>query len=148
MRRIDPRYMEIGKSSRDPRLSVAPLRKIQAAKRRSESISTASRTGSPSPEKSLNAEEPVPNAIIVQPERARAAIDTFRLNVIVHSSVCAISRKGKFWAPNTKTVGPGVAAAHIVPQIHWHTYPLSHSNYIANKDNSRELQDAWLATWG
>ncbi|KUI64046.1 hypothetical protein VM1G_10808 [Cytospora mali] len=147
MRRVDPRYMEIGESSQDPRLSVAPLRKIQAVKRRSESISTASPTASSSPAKSISAEEPIPNAILVQPEKARAAIENFRPNVIVHSSVCALSGKGKFWAPN-KTVGPGVEAAHIVLQIHWHTYPLSQSNYVANKDNSQQLQDAWLSTWG
>lgn len=104
--------MEIGRSSQDPRLSVVPLRETRAAERRSESISTVSQTSSSSSTKSINIEEPVPNAIIIQPERARAAINNFRLEVILDSSVCAISGKGKFWAPS-KRVGPGVEAKLI-----------------------------------
>ncbi|KUI73128.1 hypothetical protein VM1G_08899 [Cytospora mali] len=113
-RRIDARYIEIGKQPQDNRLIIAPLRRI--AKRRSESISSVSRTTSSSPAKTINTEEPIPR-LIISLDQARSEIESFRSKVILRSTTCAISGKGKSWCAS-RMVGPGIKAAHIVPQFH------------------------------
>lgn len=143
--RADPRYQEIGKQSQDDRLSMAPLRRITPLKRRSTSSSTASRAASPSPAKSYNLDEPIPR-VVIHPDVARPYIANFRSNVLANSSTCIITGMGKSWF-NSGIVGPGIEAAHIVPQVHWNTYPVDDNGCIADIDKVNELQTAWLSTW-
>lgn len=49
-------------------------------------------------------------------------IDDFRINFLANAATCVVSRKGKSWSGGV--TGPGIEAAHIVPQIHWNTCPV------------------------
>lgn len=51
------------------------------------------------------------------PEEAYPYIDSFRTNILANCCTCVISGKGKSWFLGG-TVGPGIEAAHILPQIH------------------------------
>lgn len=144
-RRADPRYQEIGKQSQDDRLAMVPLRRFATLKRRSTSTSTT-RTASPSPAKTDDTDEPIIPKVIISPEEARPFINEFRSNVLANSGTCVISSKGKSWFLGG-IVGPGIEAAHIVPQVQWNTYPIYDDGRIADTDKVDELQTAWLSTW-
>ncbi|KUI70963.1 hypothetical protein VM1G_06570 [Cytospora mali] len=139
-RRTDPRYLEIGKQSLES-FGLAPLRK----KRRSASGSTLSQTSSPSPTKTdIPDEVYLPRTEVISQDEARPYIDSFRSDVLAVSDTCVITGKGKTWF--SRLVGPGIEAAHIVPQIQWNTFPLDSDNNVAGS-NPQKLRRAWLATW-
>ncbi|KUI74466.1 hypothetical protein VM1G_10187 [Cytospora mali] len=160
MLRVDPRYLEIGKQSQDERLSTAPLRRIAGLKRRSTSISSLSQSATSSPLRTsrdepilsptrTSGDEPIPQTIIEQ-SYARSLINSFRSDTLANSSTCVITGKGKLWF-DSGNAGPGIEVAHIIPQIHWNTYPLDPDLYdgrqMANPDDASELKSSWEATW-
>ncbi|KUI64361.1 hypothetical protein VM1G_11151 [Cytospora mali] len=148
---FDPRYLEIGKQCLDERLSLVPLRRIMAVKRRTTSASPLSR--SPSPAKAnlshspspTRSDEPIPRTVISVDE-ARPYINDFRSNVLANQRCCAISGKGKSWVTDGG-VGPGIKAAHIIPQLHWNTFPVDDDRAIASLSDISLLKRAWISTW-
>ncbi|KUI73262.1 hypothetical protein VM1G_09062 [Cytospora mali] len=139
-RRVDPRYLEIGKQSQDS-ISIAPVRK----KRQSISSSIVSCNSSPSPIKTEDLDEVcLPRSEVISSERARPIIDTFRATILAAGNTCVITDRGKPWSFSV-AAGTGLEAAHVVPQIHWNTYPVDNNGRVAKTD--RELSVAWLSTW-
>ncbi|KAG6354878.1 hypothetical protein INS49_003959 [Diaporthe citri] len=145
--RYDPRYLDIGKKFTDPRIPTVPLRKIAGTKRRNSSSATASisNTTSASPGRATTADDEVP-ASIISFEEARPRINAFRSNVLANGYICAFSGMGKSWLPGG-VAGPGVEAAHVVPHLHWHTYPFDDEMRVADINNPIEMKQVWQRTW-
>ncbi|KUI73387.1 hypothetical protein VM1G_08932 [Cytospora mali] len=141
--RHEPRYQAIGKQSRDERLAMVPLRKAGHLKRRRVSSSAASWATSPPPAKMMSLDEPIPVSV-VSAEKAHSLIDSFRDNVFSSCQTCVFS--GTSFLLGTVT-GPGIEAAHIVPPVHWNTYPIGEDGHIASVDMPDQLGLAWRCTW-
>ncbi|KUI57623.1 hypothetical protein VP1G_04971 [Cytospora mali] len=144
--RHEPRYHAIGKQSQDERLAMVPLRKVGNSKRRSipSSSSAASWAAtSPPPAKMMNLDEPIPVSV-VSAERARTLIEAFRDSVFYSCRTCVFSGKSFFLG---YLAGPGIEAAHIVPPVHWNTYPVGEDGSIASVDKPDQLESAWKCTW-
>ncbi|KUI63904.1 hypothetical protein VM1G_10596 [Cytospora mali] len=141
--RSDPRYLEIGKQSHES-FGLAPMRK----KRRSTSSPTVSRNSSPSNTQTDTPDDLqicLPRTELISLDKARPIIDSFRNNVLSNTTTCVVSGKGKSWC-GSRLTGPGIEAAHIVPQVHWNTYPVDiDGRIVANTPN--KLRSAWLSTW-
>jgi hypothetical protein len=145
--RHDPRYLEIGRKFADPRVPTVPLRRMAGMKRRSSSsvsISMSNNT-SASPAGTTGTEDELPPTIISF-EEARPRIDAFRSNVLTNGYTCAFSGIGKSWLFGG-VAGPGIEAAHVVPQLHWHTYPCDDTMRVADINKPSEMKQAWLRTW-
>ena len=80
---------------------------------------------------------------------ARKTTEAFGANCTTLSDVCAVTGMGKPWVPFS--VGLGLQACHIVPQKHYHLYPLSGSGSgftdKAWDSDAQSLTKAWYATW-
>ncbi|GAB0139179.1 hypothetical protein EsDP_00007392 [Epichloe bromicola] len=70
----------------------------------------------------------------------------FRTSCLVESNRCAVSGKGRGWCASS-AVGPGVQACHIVPQQHYHIYPLPEPFSSEHRYSPRRLREAWRRTW-
>ncbi|KUI63341.1 hypothetical protein VM1G_11243 [Cytospora mali] len=136
-RRVDPRYLEIGKVSLDERHLNYQTRN-SSSKRRSTS---SSRTISLSPTRTDTTDTEIPFS--VPPGEGRSAIRNFRPSVFRNCTGCIFTGDGYFeglpW--------PGLEAAHIVPQSQWHTYPINEKKDMANPDAGDQLGLAWRGTW-
>lgn len=53
---------------------------------------------------------------------------------------------GKSWLPGG-VAGPGIEAAHVVPHLHWHTYPFDDNMRVADVNNPIEMKQVWQRTW-
>ncbi|KAH8761670.1 hypothetical protein F5883DRAFT_500103 [Diaporthe sp. PMI_573] len=145
--RHDPRYLEIGRKFADPRVPTVPLRRMAGTKRRSSSSVSVSmsNTTSASPARTTGTEDELPPTIISF-EEARPRMDAFRSNVLTNGYTCAFSGMGKSWLPGG-VAGPGIEAAHVVPQLHWHTYPCDDTMRVADINKPSEMKQVWLRTW-
>lgn len=148
-RRRDPRYLPIRKKCTDERLQTAPLRNSKKRKASSDSGPTHSSARSSSQVTSdigtESRDEEVP-AQIIPVEKARPLVDKFRANVLTGGAHCAVTGKGDSWL-GTGNIGPGIEAAHIVPQCHWNTYPIDEGQRVADRDAKQQLEQAWRLTW-
>lgn len=79
-------------------------------------------------------------------EDAHQIMAAFRTSCLVESDRCAVSGKGRGWY-SSPAVGPGVQACHIVPQQHYHIYPLSEAYISEPRYSHRRLREAWRRTW-
>lgn len=71
-------------------------------------------------------------------------MNSFRDDVWKQSGYgCAITREGNLKG----SPSPGIEAAHIVPQSHWHVFPMSDGQDIADPGNDTDLVYAWKGTW-
>lgn len=80
---------------------------------------------------------------------ARQTIARFRANCLVAADRCAVSGKGRSWCLSP-AVGPALQACHIIPQQHYHLYPVEEDR--GNEDDeieysSQRLRLAWQRTW-
>jgi hypothetical protein len=142
-RRIDPRYLPIGKASDDPFIKTVPIR---GKKRARTTSSSPSRSASPTKgSEEIGDDDGFPETIIPKEEAAQI-ITEFRQNVIsAGNSRCAVTGKGRAWWAGD-CIGPGVQAAHIVPQVHWNVYP-DKDQGVASLEDISVLRDAWTQTW-
>ncbi|KUI70667.1 hypothetical protein VM1G_06315 [Cytospora mali] len=102
-----------------------------------------SRDTSSSPTRMSDMDALVPDAII-DSKTARSIISDFWPAVITRHRACVFSGQGRALSMS-KPIGPGIEAAHIIPQIHWPTCPLEGGG-IANRENVGELLSAWTNT--
>ncbi|KAH8744991.1 hypothetical protein F5883DRAFT_588344 [Diaporthe sp. PMI_573] len=140
-RRNDPRYLPIGKASDDPFIKTVPIR---GKKRLRTASSSPSRSASPTKgSEEIGDDDGFPETIIPKEEAAQT-ISEFRQNVIsAGNSRCAVTGKGSAWWAGD-CIGPGVQAAHIVPQVHWNVYPdkdqgVAAIDWLQLGDNGRGL---------
>ncbi|KAI0433447.1 hypothetical protein F5Y09DRAFT_73915 [Xylaria sp. FL1042] len=156
VRRRDPRYLPPNKTPSDPRLTLMPLRrKIQA---RSQSPPKRSASGSVSPRKSGSDGADnneldsmlAPTGMDIDVNEAKRVINDFRSSCLNRATCCAVSGEGEPWCPGPP-IGPGVQACHIVPQHHYHLYPIIGSQCNDEErpveESPRRLQEAWQSTW-
>ncbi|KAF5592022.1 uncharacterized protein FSUBG_10326 [Fusarium subglutinans] len=102
-----------------------PLRK--KLKARSVSPSKQSASGSISPTTELDEEfENVvaPASLEIDLDEARKVANEFRSSCLSRAISCAFSGEGESWCPGPP-VGPGIQACHIIPQHHYHVYPVT-----------------------
>ncbi|KAJ8122012.1 hypothetical protein O1611_g9951 [Lasiodiplodia mahajangana] len=86
-----------------------------------------------------------PKNLEINEEAAKRTQSSFRHNCLLRGTFCAVSRQGESWCLAT-SVGPGIQACHIVPQIQYHLYPTGDD--ITTIDTSpRGLITAWEKTW-
>jgi hypothetical protein len=123
-RRRDRRYLPPNKTPSDPKLTVMPLRK--KLKARSVSPGKRSASGSTSPTKEVDDEfENVvaPASMEIDLDEARKVTNEFRSSCLNRATSCAVSGEGESWCPGPP-IGPGIQACHIIPQHHYHVYPV------------------------
>ncbi|RSL80239.1 hypothetical protein CEP52_017416 [Fusarium oligoseptatum] len=151
--RRDERYLPPNKASRDPQVARLPYRKTIRPSRASQSPPKRSASGSVSPTKDLgriNEAEDVeglvaPPSLDIPLEQARQTMAAFRTSCLAASTTCAVTGKGRSWYFNP-SVGPAVQACHIVPQQHYHVYPVP-TSIQENRQSPRRLRQAWDCTW-
>ncbi|KAI0113729.1 hypothetical protein GGR51DRAFT_556879 [Nemania sp. FL0031] len=86
-----------------------------------------------------------PKNLEVNREAAKRIQTSFRHNCLLRGTSCAVSRQGESWCLAT-SVGPGIQACHIVPQIQYHLYP-SDDDITTIDTSPRGLITAWEKTW-
>ncbi|KAK2666708.1 HNH nuclease [Fusarium oxysporum f. sp. vasinfectum] len=85
---------------------------------------------------------PEPN---IPREQAVQTINSFRASCLAANVACVVTGKGRSWY-NNPSVGPGLHACHIVPQIHYHVYPVP-ASIADSRESPRRLKEAWKRTW-
>ncbi|KAM0420357.1 hypothetical protein ACHAPT_011899 [Fusarium lateritium] len=78
-------------------------------------------------------------------DTARQTMASFRNSCLSGTARCAVTAKGRSWYMNP-TVGLGVEACHVVPQQHYHVYPVPRS-FPEGRYDPRRLRAAWERTW-
>ncbi|KAK7430486.1 hypothetical protein QQZ08_003005 [Neonectria magnoliae] len=138
-RRHEPRYLPPKKASSDARFAAFPLRKTARMRRTSQSPSkrSASGSGSISPSKGDDEDEAVDD--MVAPPKLNIA-ETYARQIIA-----------SFRASPSALVpahGPALQACHIVPQQHYHLYPVP-GFHDGPEDlvSPRRLAAAWERSW-
>ncbi|KAK1827726.1 hypothetical protein QBC39DRAFT_419140 [Podospora conica] len=152
-RRYEARYLPPNKPSNDPRVAVYPTRRTAKAvspSKRSASGSV-SRSRSLSPNKPENDDEQNLGGILIPDpavplDEARQEIDKFRSRCLTGGAACAITGLGKSWCASP-AIGPAIQAAHIVPQLHYHLYPIGIGPSIPDPNDANQLRAAWFRTW-
>ncbi|KJK73665.1 hypothetical protein H634G_11083 [Metarhizium anisopliae BRIP 53293] len=154
--RRDERYLPPNKASGDSRFSRLPYRKTIRPTRGSQSPPKRSASGSVSPTKNIESNVEVADAedvtdMVAPPtfdipfEQAHQTMAAFRTSCLAASTKCAVTGKGRSWYMNP-SVGPAVQACHIVPQQHYHVYPVP-SSFGDSRYSPRRLREAWNRTW-
>lgn len=142
-RRVDPRYLEIGSKSTDERHAGFPTRASSQARTPSlKRSASSSQTTSLSPSRTdTTVADDIPS-VIASPD-ARRIIKAFPSSVFeLCNEGCVISGKGIL----RRLAGPGLEAAHIVPQSQWNTFPIDGQS-MADPGVVDQLQLAWRNTW-
>lgn len=141
-RRYDPRYLMPNKGSSDSKIAGKML-KACSPKR--------SRSGFYSPTRDLDDNDIegidmlAPKNLEINEEAAKRTQDNFRHNCLLRGNSCAVSHQGESWCL-AASVGPGIQACHIVPQIQYHLYPIG-DDVTAIDTSPRGLITAWEKTW-
>lgn len=154
MRQDDQRYMEIGSKSTDARLPDFPTRSSTPTRSLSQyRIASQSRTSSLKRESTHSSRSPSPSRTVatipdelssVTPEVRRGMNKTMRdfaANVFQYCTECIITGKGNYY----NTQGPGLEAAHVVPQSQWNVFPIDGG--LPDPTDLAQLKLAWLGTW-
>ncbi|OAA65096.1 hypothetical protein LEL_10543 [Akanthomyces lecanii RCEF 1005] len=157
-RRRHPAYLPHNRTPSDSRLNVMPLRRRVKARSQSPPKRTASGATSPGkPTDDADGEYDnmvAPASMGIDMDEARRAVNDFRMACVNRATnpCCAVSGDGAPWCPG-QPIGPGVQACHIVPQQHYHLYPVTNSAPPAFEgdgsieDSPRRLREAWQNTW-
>lgn len=85
---------------------------------------------------------------------AKRVMSEFRMACLNQATCCAVSGDGEPWCPG-QPLGPGIQACHIIPQRHYHLYPVTNttieafasSSHQAIQASPRRLREAWQNTW-
>ncbi|KAH6975569.1 hypothetical protein EDB80DRAFT_309594 [Ilyonectria destructans] len=156
--RRDDRYLPPNKGSKDPGFSRLPYRKTVRPTRGSQSPPKRSVSGSVSPTKDVRSNPQdaggdddvaslvAPPTMDIPIETARQTMTAFRTSCLVASGKCAVTGKGRSWCV-TPAIGPALQACHIVPQQHYHVYPVPMAFTNDSRYSARRLREAWDRTW-
>ncbi|KAI1287737.1 hypothetical protein F5Y03DRAFT_114280 [Xylaria venustula] len=91
-----------------------------------------------------------PTGMDIDVTEAKRVINDFRSSCLKRATCCAVSGEGEPWCLGPP-IGPGVQACHIVPQHHYHLYPIVGGQYNDEEtpveESPRRLQEAWQNTW-
>ncbi|KPM37528.1 hypothetical protein AK830_g9067 [Neonectria ditissima] len=149
--RRDERYLPPNKPSTDRRFARFQYRKtIRPRGSQSPPKRPASGSASPTKDPASNQIEDVTDLVAppdfdIPIDTARQTMASFRNSCLSGTARCAVTGKGRSWYMNP-TVGLGVQACHIVPQQHYHVYPVP-SSFPESRFDSRRLRAAWDRTW-
>ncbi|KAF1733671.1 hypothetical protein CRV24_005199 [Beauveria bassiana] len=156
-RRRHPAYLLCNKIPSDSHVSIMPLRrKLKASRSQCPTKRTA--PGSNSSWKTPGEADTVtdeyadmlaPASMDLDVDEAKRVMNEFRAACIDRATCCAVSGRGEPWCPGQR-IGPGVQACHIVPQQHYHVYPVKRGNppdSAAVENSTRRLYEAWQRTW-
>ncbi|KAM3513533.1 hypothetical protein MY11210_002820 [Beauveria gryllotalpidicola] len=154
-RRRHPAYLPHDKTPADSGLNM-PLRpKVKARSQLplKRTTSGAASPGNPTDDADGDFDNVVvPASIDIDMDEARRVVNEFRMACIGLATCCAVSGDGEPWCPG-QPIGPGIQACHIVPQQHYHLYPVPDSATSPSggdgtiKDSPRRLLKAWQYTW-
>ncbi|KAM3433127.1 hypothetical protein MY4824_006182 [Beauveria thailandica] len=156
-RRRHPAYLPYNKTPSDSRLSIMPLRrKLKASRSQSPPKRTVSGSSTPAklPEGTDAATDEyadmlAPATMNLDIDEAKRVINDFRAACIDQATCCAVSGDGEAWCPGQR-IGPGVQACHIIPQQHYHLYPVERGSTFDSVDvenSTRRHYEAWQHTW-
>ncbi|EXK76180.1 hypothetical protein FOQG_19062 [Fusarium oxysporum f. sp. raphani 54005] len=144
--RRDERYLPSNKESKNPQFARLPYRRDVRRPRATTPSPTKSGSSSPAkdPAEDISAvvAPPEPN---IPREQAVQTINSFRASCLAANVACVVTGKGRSWY-NNPSVGPGLHACHIVPQIHYHVYPVP-ASIADSRESPRRLKEAWKRTW-
>ncbi|PNY23259.1 Uncharacterized protein TCAP_06814 [Tolypocladium capitatum] len=148
--RRDDRYLPPNKGSKDPGFTRLPCRKTTRLTRSSQSPPKRSASSSirsnPQDAGSDEVESLVaPPMMDIPIEIARQTKTAFRSSCLTASVMCAVTGKGRSWCINPP-FGPALQACHIVPQQHYHVYPVP-TFTSASRYSATRLREAWERTW-
>ncbi|KAG8410246.1 hypothetical protein J3458_017962 [Metarhizium acridum] len=150
VRRRDARYLPPNRTPSDPRLAVMPLRRKLKARSQSPPKRPASGSNSPTKEASDEFDDMLaPATMNIDIDEAKRVTNDFRSSCLNRATSCAVSGEGESWCPGPP-IGPGIQACHIVPQQHYHLYPVSSGladGDVPIEESPRRLQEAWRSTW-
>ncbi|KAK5995255.1 hypothetical protein PT974_03654 [Cladobotryum mycophilum] len=136
-------YQPINKKSNDATISSFPFR------RRSVSPRKRSKSGSVTPNDGVEDDASAIAPSSIDSNLARIRMTSFRDVTMLRHDRCAITGLGKPWPGGS--VRLGIHACHIVPQIHYHVYPLSMAYLDPEsppiQSSRRMLEEQWNATW-
>ncbi|KID64118.1 uncharacterized protein G6M90_00g066030 [Metarhizium brunneum] len=125
VRRRDARYLPPNRTPSDPRLAVMPLRRKLQARPQSPAKRPASDPNSPTKEAPDEFDDMLaPATMNIDPDEAKRFTNEFRSSCLNRATSCAVSGQGESWCPGPP-IGPGIQACLIVPQQHYHLYPVS-----------------------
>ncbi|KUI69870.1 hypothetical protein VM1G_04948 [Cytospora mali] len=130
--RRDPRYMELGQVSTDPRFALVSVRSMK----RSSSVASGVTTSSPARSEVVQGSAPLGFPATV----ARQYLSNFRDTVLSWGTVCSISGTGR--TPGFNREQPGIEAAYIIPRTQWPTTPNRFGN-LGNPDSEIDRHEAW-----
>ncbi|TRX98063.1 hypothetical protein FHL15_001273 [Xylaria flabelliformis] len=178
VRRIDPRYLPSNQNPCDPAIGeYLSRRQLKAYSQRKRG-----RSGRSSHNKQVTDDEDdvelesmlAPADLNIDRQAAKAYQDLFRSGCVDLQLPCAVSGQGRSWWGD---IGPAIDACHIVPQLHYHLYPIKDSDVFhvndmdttvdeekaeeqtldeqaaevaeqrAAEKRSLKLAEAWFATW-
>ncbi|KAM3509776.1 hypothetical protein MY11210_006179 [Beauveria gryllotalpidicola] len=140
-----PSYLPYNKTHSDPRLSVTPLRRKLKARSQSPPKRSAGQPDDSEDDNYTNMLAPA--SLEIDMDSAKKQVSYFRMACIAQATCCAVSGDGEPWS-SIQPIGPGVQACHIVPQQHFHLYPMNDDNGDGTLDDSaRRLCQAWHMTW-
>lgn len=156
--RIDCRYLPPNKVSTDPAFAIFPYRRKVGTSQGS--VSSSKRTASGSVSRANDISNPLTDSggdddltsLVTPPASdltlaaSRQAMARFREAGLVGSVVCAVTGKGRSWCA-CPPMGPALQVCHIVPQQHYHVYPLPGDSGADNRNSPRLLREAWERTW-
>lgn len=143
--------------SKDPGFTRLPYRKTMRPTGGSQSPPKRSGSGSVSPTKDIRsnlqdaggdddvASLVAPLTMDVPIEIARQTMTAFRTSCLIASSKCAVTGKDRSWCV-TPAIGPTLQACHIVPQQHYHVYPVPMTFTGDSRYSARRLREAWGRT--
>ncbi|OAA56398.1 hypothetical protein ISF_07466 [Cordyceps fumosorosea ARSEF 2679] len=126
-----PSYLPYNKTQSDPRLSIMPLRRKLKARSQSPPKRSAGLTSPSKPDDGDGDDDYAnmiaPASLDINMDSAKKQVSDFRMECIAQSTCCAVSGDGEPWS-SIQPIGPGVQACHIVPQQHFHLYPMEDGN--------------------
>ncbi|KAL8354327.1 hypothetical protein RB601_003945 [Gaeumannomyces tritici] len=152
-------YLPINQKSNDPAVTAFPFRRrgsVSPSKRsRTGSGSTSQRSQSEATETAQHSDVVGPDFLIgaASYKEARKKQHGFHSVALDLSACCAVTKLGKSWCRKS-VVGPGIHAAHIVPQLQYQLFPLGdddaadiHYHQQQSASVPAELLVAWDRTW-
>ncbi|KUI74580.1 hypothetical protein VM1G_10064 [Cytospora mali] len=141
-RRKDQRYIDIGSRSSDPNVADFPTRTSSRTRTSSLKRDSTHSSRSPSPSRTVAS---IPDELcFIPPDERREMtriINQYATNVFQSCPRCVITGEGNYYGIQ----GPGLEAAHIVPQSQWNKYPIDEG--IPESGNIELLKIAWRSTW-
>lgn len=147
-RRSDQRYIDIGSKSTDARFADFPTRSSSQSRAVSQSRTSSLKRDSSHSSRSTSPAKTVttiPDELSLIPRDERTEMNKimnqYAANVLLSCPSCVITGEGSYLGFQ----GPGLEAAHIVPQSQWNVYPIN--GCVPDPSDFEQLKLAWRGTW-